>query len=550
MPRAQQIDAHHGEQQQGHQSETEGADLQTRRERPATEVGEAVAPAISALRDLLDRAQQKPRRQQRDDQQSGDTGEHDGAGLGVAGLPENQTGDDHHAEHVSEQPRRIRRAQVTSQDAQRRHVGQRDQRRQRESKQQHHADRECGDDRRPSRPRKLRLEQRLQQPCEHLLTAKRDDAAGDAGRDSEPQELQRVEREHPALRRAKAAHHTGRVELSMQITARRERDGDRGEKHRDERRKTEEFLRAFERRAHFGTQVANGFQTLSRGELRHQPRAIFVSARSGQQQAITGAIARLEQIGRRQVLHRHQQFRRQREEAAGDLGLLLHHRTDGEISITELHLRADAETQSRSEPLVDPDRSGLRKVVRHPTECVVRVFENDLAAQRVAGLGRFHFGKHRTCSHRIGLHGRRVRASIGLNHAVEADAFDHFQAATTGFFGVARRQRAIGGKQQVGAEQNVGLRAECAFDAVREEADGADAGDGEEESGSEYAELARAAVPDALAPRERDDFQHLCAAWRRPREMIFSMVTRLCSGVEPRSAGGDVDHRRRRLIVR
>ena len=51
--------------------------------------------------------------------------------------------------------------------------------------------------------------------------------------------------------------------MPAQIARCGERDGDRGEQHRDERSEAEELLGALERLPHFGTQVAHGLHPLA-----------------------------------------------------------------------------------------------------------------------------------------------------------------------------------------------------------------------------------------------------------------------------------------------
>ena len=79
-----------------------------------------------------------------------------------------------------------------------------------------------------------------------------------------------------AHRRAEAAEHRGGVEMPSQVARRGERDGDRREQHRHERGEAEEVLRALERLAHFGTQVAHGLDALPWLELGAEPRAIRI----------------------------------------------------------------------------------------------------------------------------------------------------------------------------------------------------------------------------------------------------------------------------------
>ena len=526
LPRAQQVDANDGQQQQRHQPDAQRADLQARGQRAPAQVGKAIAPAVAALRNLLDRAQQQPRSSERHHEQRRDATQHDQPRLGVAGLPEDQAGDDRDAERVGEDARRIRRAQVAPQHAQRRHVRQRNQRRQREPEQQQHADCECGDDRRRAGPRQRRLEQRLQQPRQHLLSAERDDAAGDARRQAEPGELQHVQRQHPALRRAEAAHHARRIELSLQVAARSERDGDRGQQHGDQCREPEKFLRALQRRTHFGTQIADGFDSLPGGELRQQPCAILVGTGAGQQQPVAGAVAGLQQVGPGEILHRHQQLRRQPQETAGDFGLLLDDGADGERRIAQLDALARVERQTRAQPLVDPDRPRLRKLARSAAERMLGVFEQDLAAQRIARVGGLHFGEHRPRDSRTVCGWNGAHRGIGLHHAIEADALNHGQASTAPFVGERRRQRTISGEQQIGAKERAGLRAERRLHAVGEKPNGADARHRQQQRRRQHAQFAGATVANELAPSQGDEFNHEYAPWRQAKEMSLIMSAR------------------------
>ncbi len=158
--------------------------------------------------------------------------------------------------------------------------------------------------------------------------------------------------------RAEAAEHRGRIEMPSQVARRRERDGDRGEQHRDECGEPDEFLRALERLPHFGTQVAHGLDPLPGLELVVEPCAIGVErarvlARRDEQ-AIRRAVAGLQQVGRGNVVDVHEQLGPEREDDARDLGLLLHDRADRERrladrdAVADLRRRADRRADGRA----------------------------------------------------------------------------------------------------------------------------------------------------------------------------------------------------------
>ena len=120
-------------------------------------------------------------------------------------------------------------------------------------------------------------------------------------------ELHDEQRQRLALRRAEAAQHRRGVEMAAQVARRGERDRDRGEHHRDQRREAEELLRALERLPHFGPQVADVLHPLSGLQLAAAATSRYGSSASragavGDQQPVRRAIARLQQVGRRDVV--------------------------------------------------------------------------------------------------------------------------------------------------------------------------------------------------------------------------------------------------------
>ncbi len=129
--------------------------------------------------------------------------------------------------------------------------------------------------------------------------------------------------------------------MSPQVAGRRQRNRDRGQQHRDQRRKPQEFFRAVERLPHFGPQIADALHAQSRFQLRCQGLAILLqrgtAAAIGHEQAPRRAISGLQQVRRGYVVDVEQQLGAEREHHAGDFRLVLQDRPDGERGFADFY---------------------------------------------------------------------------------------------------------------------------------------------------------------------------------------------------------------------
>ena len=299
-----------------------------------------------------------------------DAADHDRAGLRVLRLPAISSAITHAPSEVREHAAGTRARQVAAQHAQRRHAGERDQRRQREAEQQQDAGAERRE-RRASTPGAGRSADAIdrQQHDEQLLAAEREQRCRRRSRRApSTRELQHEQRERAAPRRAEAAQHRRGVEMAAQIARRRERDRHRGQDHRDQRREAEELLGALERLAHLGPQVAHVLHPLSRLQLRWQPREVGVERVAlrevGDEQPPRRAVAGLQQIGRRHVVEIDEQPRTDREQSARDLRLLLHDRADLERRLADGDRVAGLDAEARGEPRIGPRFAARRNAGR------------------------------------------------------------------------------------------------------------------------------------------------------------------------------------------
>ncbi len=346
-----------------------------------------------------------------------------------------------------------------------------------------------------ARRRQIGADHRRPADDQQLLPAERERAADHAGADAQDDELQREQRQDLPLRRAEAAHHRRRIQVAAQIARRGQRDGDRGEDHGDQRGEAEKLLRALERLPHFGTQVADRFDALSAFEPRLRPVAKRIARVARDEQPPGRAIARLQQLRRRDVVDVHQQPGPEREQSAGDLGVLLHDRGDGQRRFADDELRSLRCTSSRAaRRAVDPDlawragcpcAAGPRASLGSPS--------SDRAAQRIAGADRLDVGEHRIAT------GARP---AGLHHAVEPDRRHDSEPARARLARKLVRQRPVAGQQQIRAEQHIGLPRQRALDAIGEKPDGADAGDREDQRGEQHRQFAGAPVARSMTPGE------------------------------------------------
>ena len=512
-PVLHQIAAHDGQQQERHQPQCQSADLQARRERPATQVRETEAPGHAALRQSLQQHDQQPGRERRDREQRTDAADHDRPGRRVLCLPRDQERDDARSQPVGNDTAGPRPRKIAAQHAQRRHAGERNQWRQREAEQEQHAGAERGNRRKRARRWQLGHRDRRQQQHKQLLPRERERDARGARNQTERAELQDEQRERLPPRRAEAAEHRCGVEMAAQVTRRGERDGDGGQDHRNQRRQAQEFLRAFERLPDLGPQVADVLHSLARLQFRLQPieiRAQRVARREiGDEEAIGGAIAGLQEVRRGNVVDVDEKPRRDRQQAAGNLRLLLDDRADTKRRVANGNrvaaLDAEPGSEARVGPCFAPRRNPLRRRAAH----VGGIDQQNRTAQRITRSDRLHVGQHRAAGGRIG--------AVTLHHAVELERRGGHEAAPRRFARERWRQRPVAGDQHIGAEQQVCLARERPLHAIREKPDGANARDREHHRRDQHRELARAPVARQHPEREAERAHRLSVTPRRAR---------------------------------
>ena len=316
-------------------------------------------------------------------------------------------------------------------------------------------------------------------------------AAEQRGEQAEQRELGEKNAQQKALRRTQATHHRAGVEVTLHITARCQRDGDRGEHHGKQRRQAKELLRAIERRADFGTRVLRILDALAACQR-------FLDARTkrgdhrrfaGQQQAMANPTARLNQRGRWQVGEIHQQARRDGKEIDAAIGLERQHGADAQGLLADRNHVADIGRQCRSEPLVDPDRPRRRNAARRRVGRALPISDAQAAAQRIA-LG--------DC-----LEFSQLGALPLPHHAREGSRFSQRQAVFARLCGDARRPRMIGSEQQIGAEQLIGLALERLTHAVGKKSDGSQRRHRDHQRRDQQAQFAGASIAAQHAQRKR-----------------------------------------------
>ncbi len=112
-----------------------------------------------------------------------------------------------------------------------------------------------------------------------------------------------MDQQHLALRRSQAAHHRAGIQVALQVSPGRQRDGHPGEDHRHLRGKAEEPLGPLQCAAQFGPRVAHVLQPLSPRQSGHHPRAKRGqrSGLAGEHQAVADTARRLHQARGRKV---------------------------------------------------------------------------------------------------------------------------------------------------------------------------------------------------------------------------------------------------------
>ncbi len=143
----------------------------------------------------------------------------------VVGLPDDQQGQRQSSGGEGERGRGARRAQVASQRAQRRNLGQLDQRRHGEAQERDQAGRDPDQDGGERRRREILAEPVREGRQQAGLTQPAEETAEQAGKEPEQDQAQHEDPHQQMSRRAQAAHHGHCVGLTLDQTMAGERDG-------------------------------------------------------------------------------------------------------------------------------------------------------------------------------------------------------------------------------------------------------------------------------------------------------------------------------------
>ena len=162
--------------------------------------------------------------------------------------------------------------EVAAQHAQRRHAAQRQHRRRAEGQQHDQPTPSPAAPAASRRPESRSSVSACSQPPIAHCRPKAISTPTRAGDQAQQQQFADMDADQGALAGAEAAHHRGAGEMALAVAARRHRHGDRGQHHRDQRSQAEEAAGAIERRADFRARVLRWFPGAGRAPARARDR--------------------------------------------------------------------------------------------------------------------------------------------------------------------------------------------------------------------------------------------------------------------------------------
>ena len=215
-PVGEQVIAYDGQQQQHHDADADGNDLRDAERLVARDVGEAIAPGGAGLpAHRAGEPHEGQRGNAKHDHRRHAAAEHPGGELPVAGLPHDQRAEREGSAGVAERRARRQPAEVSPDDARRRHLAQAHDRRQREARDQHQAGGKPLHHRQQRRLRQLGHQQAADEGRETRLRRVTDGGAEDRGAEPERHDECREGDQHGPLVGAEAAHDGRGVEMPL-----------------------------------------------------------------------------------------------------------------------------------------------------------------------------------------------------------------------------------------------------------------------------------------------------------------------------------------------
>jgi hypothetical protein len=208
------------------------------------------------------------------------------------------------------------------------------------------------------------------------------------------------------------------------------------------------------------------------------------------QQAISDTAANLQQIRGRQVFEVHQQAWRNAEEVDAAIGLQGQQRIDMQRTLPDDDRIADARIERRGETFVDPDRARSGYANGRCVGDVQRRRNAQGAAQRVSGANRLDLRQLRP----------QLVTLAARYHARKSTRLDDLQATRLRLPGQLFRPGMVGGQQQIGTKQLVGLAVESLTHAVGEESDRRQCCDGNHQRRREQAQLTATGITAQHSP--------------------------------------------------
>ena len=319
-----------------------------------------------------------------------------------------------------------------------------------------------------------------------------------AGEQADQRKLESVGERDRALALAQYAQHRAIVEMAGGKAARRQRDGHRAQKRRQQRHQVEEFFGPIQRLAHLGPAA---FERL---HLHAANRRLFdflrrpldeggdIAVRTGHGEAIGQAAGRLDELCGGQIGLVDHHARREGRETGAAVGFDHDDAGDAQLRIAQQQHVAGFQAQRFQHRRIDPGFATRRNVARVGRRRIRLRCHLEVAAQRIArrhGLERYQLG-------------RAALRIAGPPHGRKTQRADALQAERAHLVDERLRRRVVARHHSVAAQQLTRVSGQAALEPVGEKTHGRERRHRQRDGHDQQPQLARAQVAPERAPAQ------------------------------------------------
>ena len=398
LPGREQIDAHHGQQQQGQDAEPQAGDLQDRCRGSSRQGREPESPDTAGTSgETAGETHQDEDR----DHQARDRAEHAGhqlpGQLEIIRLPNNQERQGRRGTEHRQDGRAARSTQIATQRTQRRDLCQLKQGRKCKAQECNQTRRHADEDGCEGGRRQIRREPIRQQAHQPELPKPAEQTAHQTGDQTEERQPHHEDPHQQVIGRTQTTHHGDCVGLAFDEATAGQRDRRPGDQQGDERGQMQETRSAI----HRGLELGSGGAAVDQVDIDRQTRFDIpfepLDRRSlpGDQETMLGPARLGDQPGRREVRLAQHDPRCQRKERTATVRLVAQDGAHTQTRLAETHLVAERRAEQGQETRLDPDLAGRRPSLDLAIRRIEGIADAQASAQGISGVDGLHLDELR-----------------------------------------------------------------------------------------------------------------------------------------------------------